>query len=124
MVCLARQNVSRKMDGEDFRRAGAEHVRLNRDHSRIDRAVELPLQTSFPEFELSKFEGSLARKLCFHIFNSCVPSKKKNHMTVDSQSLHHHSYVYAGKQSVFSGKSQLGSNGTCPRARCISSISF
>ena len=65
------------MDGEDFRRAGAEHVRLNRDHSRIDRAVELPLQTSFPEFELSKFEGSLARKLCFHTSSTLVSLQKR-----------------------------------------------
>ena len=53
--------------GKLVRRTGAEHARLNRDHGRIGRAVELPVQASFSQ--LAKFEGSLARKLHFHIFH-------------------------------------------------------
>ena len=55
--------------GKLVRRTGAEHARLNRDHGRIGRAVELPVQASFSQLELAKFEGSLAQKLHFHIFH-------------------------------------------------------
>ena len=55
--------------GKLVRRTGAEHARLNRDHGRIGRAVELPVQASFSQLELAKFEGSRAQKLHFHIFH-------------------------------------------------------
>ena len=47
MLCFAGQNVSREMGGKLVRRTGAEHARLNQDHGRISRAVELPVQASF-----------------------------------------------------------------------------
>ena len=53
--------------GKLVRRTVAEHLRLNGDHSRIGPAVELTVRASFSPLELSKFEGSLARKLRFHI---------------------------------------------------------
>ena len=49
--------------GKLIRRTLAEHVRFYRDHGRIGRAVELPVQASVSQFQLSKFEGSLPRKL-------------------------------------------------------------
>ena len=48
--------------GKLVRRTVSEHARLCRDHSRIGRALELPVQASFWQLELSKFEGSLAWK--------------------------------------------------------------
>ena len=50
-------------------RTVAEHARLYRDNARIGRALELPVQAYFSQLELSKFEGSLAPKLRFHIFH-------------------------------------------------------
>ena len=58
-----------KWMGKLLRRAVAEHARLNRDHGRISRAVELLVQASSSQLELSKFERCLARKLRFHIFH-------------------------------------------------------
>ena len=55
--------------GKLLRRAVAEHARLNRDHGRMRRTVELLVQASFSQLELSKFERCLARKLRFHIFH-------------------------------------------------------
>ena len=51
------------------RRAVAEHSRLNRGHFRISPAMELTVQALFSQFDLTKFEGGLAGKLCFHIFH-------------------------------------------------------
>ena len=51
------------------RRAVAEHSRLNRGHFRISSAMELTVQALFSQFDLTKFEGGLAGKLCFHIFH-------------------------------------------------------
>ena len=45
-----------------------EHARLSRVYGPIGSAVELPVQASFAQLELSRFEGRLARKLCSHIF--------------------------------------------------------
>ena len=55
--------------GKLVRPTVSKHALLGSDHSRIGRAVELPVQASFLQLELSKFEGSLARKLRFHIFH-------------------------------------------------------
>ena len=46
-----------------------EHARLSRVYGPIGSAVELPVQASFAQLELSKFEGGLARTLRFHIFH-------------------------------------------------------
>ena len=59
-----------KWMGKLPRRAVAEHARLNRDHGRISRAVELLVQASSSQLELSKFQRCLTRKLRFHIFVS------------------------------------------------------
>ena len=67
MLSFAGRNVSRKMDGEACPAGGCGTRSFVRDHSRIGRAVELTVQASFSQLELSKFEGSLARKLRFHI---------------------------------------------------------
>ena len=58
-----------KWMGKLLRRAVAKHARLNRDHGRIGRAVELLVQVSSSQLELSKFERWLARKLRFPIFH-------------------------------------------------------
>ena len=55
--------------GKLVRRTVAEHSRLYRGHGRIGRAVELPVEASLSQFQLSNLEGILARKLLFHIFN-------------------------------------------------------
>ena len=73
--------------GKLVRRTVSEHARFYRDHGRIGREVELPVQASlsrlqplkiwrksrtkasFLSLEHLEFEGSLERKLRFHIFN-------------------------------------------------------
>ena len=62
--------------GKLFRPGGSGRPRLCSDHGRIGPAVELPVQASFSRLELSKFEGSLARKLRCHIFPSDVEARK------------------------------------------------
>ena len=62
--------------GKLFRPGGSGRCRLCSDHGRIGPAVELPARASFSRLELSKFEGSLARKLRFHIFPSDVEARK------------------------------------------------
>jgi hypothetical protein len=42
--------------GKLFRQAGAEHVRLGTDHGRIGAAVELKVQASFSQLQLSKLK--------------------------------------------------------------------
>ena len=51
------------------RRTGAGRSRLSSDHGRIGPAVELTVRASFSQLEVLRFEGSLARKLCLHIFH-------------------------------------------------------
>ena len=46
--------------GKLVRRTVSEHARLYRDHGRIGRELELPVQAYFSQLELSTFEGSLA----------------------------------------------------------------
>ena len=58
-TCLGRRT------GKLVRRTGARRCRLCSDHGRMGPALELRVQASFSQFELSKFEGSLARKLRF-----------------------------------------------------------
>ena len=90
MMCIAGHNLSRKMDGEACPAIGSGKARVCSDHGRMGRAVELPFQAlfcstltfkiwrksctkaSFSHLQLSEFDdfdGSLARRLCFHIFN-------------------------------------------------------
>ena len=76
LLCFAGQNVSRKIDGEAFP-AGGFRTAPAMFRSWSDRpAVELPVQASFSRLELSRFEGSLARKLRCHIFPSDVEARK------------------------------------------------
>ena len=65
MLCFAGQNVSRKMCGEACPADG-----WGADHGRIGSAVavDLTVAASFSQLQLSKTEGSLARKRRFHIF--------------------------------------------------------
>ena len=58
-TCLGRRT------GKLVRRTGARRCRLCSDHGRMGPALELRVRASFSQFELSKFEGSLARKLRF-----------------------------------------------------------
>ena len=76
-------------------RTVSEHVRLNRDHSRISPAVELTVQASLSPLELSKSEGSLARKRRFHIFHF--------HFL---REVSHESFVFASSTFTFWGKSR------------------
>ena len=62
--------------GKLFRPGGSGRSRLCSDHGRVGPAVELPARASFSRLELSKFEGSLARKLRCHIFPSDVEARK------------------------------------------------
>ena len=68
-LCFAGENVSQKEDGKLVRGTVARRSRLCSDHGRIGPLLELRVQASFSHFELSKFEGCLARKLRFHIFH-------------------------------------------------------
>ena len=80
--------------GKLVRRTVAEHLRLNGDHSRIGPAVELTVRASFSPLELSKFEGSLARKLRFHICHFQI-----------LMDVSYESFVFASSTLTFWGKS-------------------
>ena len=103
----------RKM-GKLVQRAAAEHVHLYRDHSRIGRAVKLPVQASFSQLKLSKFEGSLARKLRFHIFHfpilrgwSCTKASFSHLPLSDFEGIvSHKSFVFISSTLTFSGTSR------------------
>ena len=55
--------------GKVCRAAVVKRSRACSDHSRIGHALEMTVQASFSQLQVAVFEGSLARKLPFHIFN-------------------------------------------------------
>ena len=65
MLCFAGQNVSRNMDGEACPAGGSGRSRLRPGNFRIGPAVQLTVQASFSQSQLSKIEG----RLRFRIFN-------------------------------------------------------
>ena len=62
------------MDGEGLPRGWCEtvlgYVWIMLGSGRIGPALELTVQASFSQLQVAGLEGSLAKKLCFHIFNS------------------------------------------------------
>ena len=73
MLHFAAQNVPRKMGEEGLPRDGCETVSGVPGHARIILGLagqcNCHFRRRFGNLKLSVFEGSLARKLRFHIFN-------------------------------------------------------